>query len=186
MGQGKKQSLFKETIMTNFSTVIRTICCVKAKIENPALSDVHGRSVECGVIPFEDLKKCAFTRLQLRVQGAEFENKWWLRSLTMEVGCYLIPQEKGEYGNIFLSSVFRPFPLGSGAKGKCIQESKMKAVMRKPFRRNLGLCYLIREAERLKNRHRKSVLKGQIISSLYLSKKREKWDISGRGKSHSY
>ena len=70
MGQGKKQSLFKETIMTNFSTVIRTICCVKAKIENPALSDVHGRSVECGVIQFEDLKKCAFTRLQLRVQGA--------------------------------------------------------------------------------------------------------------------
>ena len=56
----------------------------------------------------------------------------------MEVGCYLIPQEKGEYGNIFLSSVFRPFPLGSGAKGKCIQESKMKVVMRKPFRRNLG------------------------------------------------
>ena len=73
--------------MTNFSTVIRRTCCVKAKIENPALSDVHGRSVECAVIQFEDLKKCAFTRLHLNVQGAEFENKWWLRSLTMEGGC---------------------------------------------------------------------------------------------------
>lgn len=81
MGQGeKKKSLYKETIMTNFSTVIRRTYCVKAKIENPALSDVHGRSVECGVIKFEDLKKCAFTRLHLHVQGAESENKWRLRS----------------------------------------------------------------------------------------------------------
>lgn len=85
--KGKKKSLYKETIMTNFSTVIRRTCCVKAKIENPALLNVHGRSVECGVIQFEDLKKCAFTRLHLHIQGVEFENKWWLRSLTMEVSC---------------------------------------------------------------------------------------------------
>jgi len=51
--------------------------------------------------------------------------------------CYLIPQEKGDYGNSFLSSVFRPFPLASGTKGKCIEESKMTGGDEKTFYKEL-------------------------------------------------
>lgn len=47
--------------------------------------------------------------------------------------CYLIPQEKGDYGNSFLSSVFRPFPLAPGTKGKCTEESKTTGGDEKAF-----------------------------------------------------
>lgn len=80
MGQGEKKSLYKETIMTNFSTVIRRTYCVKAKIENPALSDVHGRSVEQCVIKFEDLKNVHSPDCTCMFKGLSLKNKWRLRS----------------------------------------------------------------------------------------------------------
>lgn len=104
----ERKLLCKEIIMTNFSTVVSTTCCVQAKIENPPLLNVHGCS-EWGMNQSEDLKRCAFTRLHpWAFKGAESENKEWLRSLTMGVGCYLVPQEKmWIWKNSFLSFVFR-------------------------------------------------------------------------------
>lgn len=85
-----------------------------------ALLNIHRHSVEWGLTPLGDLKKCALTRLHLALPMAEFWKQTVIEELTNKSWLFFLVDATRNMWvwTSFFSSMFRSAPLGSGAKRK--------------------------------------------------------------------
>lgn len=151
-------------------------CSVKAKIKN-SFSERSWTLNRMGFDPSEDLKH-AFTRLNLHLwKQRVIEKRNYGRRLLFPLGT---TQRRMWIWKLVMSSVFYSVPLELGGNGKLVNRKQDDySGDKKTFKKESWEMVFIGKWKCWKS-HRKSVLKGQIISYLYVRRrKRERKRISG-------